>query len=296
MADNIAGTSNDFVPQDYTSNTISAKDGTSIGYQQYGHGLGIVIVHGTMSSSYNHHELAMALADDFSVYVMDRRGRGLSGTFASNYSIQQEVDDLAAVLEKTGAQHVFGVSSGGMICLQAALQLPTIQKVAVFEPPFFVDNPTAAKNILNRFDHEMKQGKVAAGLVTAMKGAQMGPYSMPRWFLTTMSKLMMAFEAWKGTGDYVPMRDLAPTLHYDFELVVEMNEKLSSLKNVENEVLLLGGSNSPDYLKTALDALESLLPHVSRTELAGLDHGASWNADRRGNPQPVADALRGFFD
>jgi hypothetical protein len=29
--------------------------------------------------------------------------------------------------------------------------------------------------------------------------------------------------------------------------------------------------------------------------LPGLDHGASWNADRRGRPGPVADELGRFF-
>ena len=295
MTDFMAGASNDFLPHTHSSVTLTAKDGTTIGYQQYGQGPSVVIVHGTMSSAHNHMQLAEALADQFTVYVMDRRGRGLSGPYSPNYSIQHEVDDLAAVLEKTGTQQIFGVSSGGIICLEAALVLPTIQKVAIFEPPFFVDDPRAATQVLARFEDEMAQGKVAAALVTAMKGAEMGPHGMPRWVLTGMTKLMMAYEARKGSSGYVPMRELAPTLHYDFELVVAMNEKLATFKNVQNDVLLLGGSKSPAYLKTALDALENTLPHVTRTELGGLDHAASWNADRGGKPQPVAESLRKFF-
>jgi hypothetical protein len=30
-------------------------------------------------------------------------------------------------------------------------------------------------------------------------------------------------------------------------------------------------------------------------ELHGLDHAASWNADRGGNPAAVAEAMRPFF-
>jgi len=33
------------------------------------------------------------------------------------------MQDLDALLEHTGARYVFGVSSGGLICLQAALNL-----------------------------------------------------------------------------------------------------------------------------------------------------------------------------
>jgi hypothetical protein len=63
-------------------------------------------------------------------------------------------------------------------------------------------------------------------------------------------------------------------------------------------VLLLGGSKSPAYLKTALDALENVLPHVQRIEFPGLDHGGSSdasNTNRGGKPELVAQALRQFF-
>ena len=60
-------------------------------------------------------------------------------------------------------------------------------------------------------------------------------------------------------------------------------------------MLLLGGSKSPAYLRTALDALEKVLPHAERHEFAGLDHGASGNADRRGKPALVAAELRAFL-
>jgi len=74
-----------------------------------------------------------------------------------------------------------------------------------------------------------------------------------------------------------------------------MSGKLESFRNVGAEVLLLGGSKSPAYLKAALDALEKVLPHVRRVEFPGLDHAASWNTDRGGKPEPVAQALRRFF-
>lgn len=281
----------------YTTGFVTSKDGTTIGYRQLGHGPGVVLLHGTMSSAHNHMQLAEALADAFTVYVPDRRGRGLSGPFGDDYSIQKEVEDLDALLTKTGAHNVFGVSSGGIIALQAVLSLPAIHKAAIFEPPFFVNGsvPTAD---LTRYDREIAQGKVAAALITAMKAAQMGPpifNLMPRGLLERMTTMMMSREDKKGSGGYVPMRALAPTLHYDFQLVVEMGGKPESLRAIRAEVLLLGGSKSPSYLKGALDALEKVLPHVRRVEFPGLGHAASWNTDRGGQPGPVAQELRRFF-
>src|SRR5437588_9690521 len=118
----------------YTTGSVTSQHGTAIGYRQYGHGPGIVLEQGGMGSAHNFHQLAVALADTFTVYVPDRRGRGLSGPFGKDYSIKKDVEDLDALFTKTGAHSLFGLSVGGLIALQAALTLPAIHKVAIFEP------------------------------------------------------------------------------------------------------------------------------------------------------------------
>jgi hypothetical protein len=60
-------------------------------------------------------------------------------------------------------------------------------------------------------------------------------------------------------------------------------------------VLLLGGANSPGYLKTALAALERTLPHAERVEFPKLNHGGAANRGRGGRPDLVAAALRSFL-
>jgi pimeloyl-ACP methyl ester carboxylesterase len=281
----------------YTIGHVTSKDGTTIGYRRFGQGPGLVLLHGAASSGYNHKQLAEALADAFTVYAPDRRGRGLSSPYCKDDHIQQEVEDLDALLAHTGAHNVFGVSSGAIITLKAALTLPTIHKAAIYEPPFFVQEPlpTAA---LARFEQEMAEGKTADAMITGMQAAQMGPpifNAMPRWLMKSLTGMVMRSEDKKGAGGYVPMRELAPTLHYDFQLVVEMHDQLESLQAVQAEVLLMGGSKSPAYLKEALDALEQVLPLVRRIELPGLNHAASWNTERGGKPEPVAEVLRSFF-
>src|SRR5438876_3597562 len=72
----------------------SSRGGAAIGYRQLGRGPGIIVVHGSMSSGYNFLQLAEALADAFTVYLPDRRGRGLSGPYQPGDGIQQEADDL----------------------------------------------------------------------------------------------------------------------------------------------------------------------------------------------------------
>ena len=284
----------------YTTSSVTSQDGTTIGYYQLGHGPGVVLLHGAMESAQSHMQLAEALADAFTVYLPERRGHNLSGPDSKDYSIQKEVEDMDALLTKTGAHHVFGVSAGGLICLQAALTLSAIHKAALYEPALIVNGPISTA-FLPRYDKEMAQGKVAAALVTAMKGAQMGPpifNAMPSFLLELLTNMAMKSEDKKARSGDVTMRMLAPTLHYDFQLVDETAETLENFRAVRAEVLLLGGSKSQAYLKVALDALEKVLPHVKRIEFPGLDHGGSSdpsNTNRGGKPKLVAQELRRFF-
>lgn len=277
--------------------SITSKDGTTIGYRQLGHGPGVVLLHGIMESAQSHMQLAEGLADTFTVYLPDRRGRGLSGPQGSDYRLEKEVEDLDALLTKTGAHYVFGVSAGAIVCLQAALTLSAIHRAAIFEPPLIIDDSVSTA-FVERFDKEMAQGKVVSALVTAMKGSQMGPpvfNVMPRWLLELLTKMMTASEEKKAKADDVTMRMLASTLHSDFQLSVETKGALESFKAIHADVLLLGGSKSPAYFKVALDALEKVLPHAKRTEFPGLNHGASGNDNRGGKPKLVAQELRQFF-
>lgn len=286
------------VLEGYTTCFVTSKDGTTIGYRQLGHGPALVLLHGHMESAQSHIQLAEALATNFTVYLPDRRGRGLSGPYGKDYSIQKDVEDMDALLTKTGAHYVFGVSSGGIIWLQAAaLNLPAIHKAAIYEPPLLV-NGSLQIDWLTRFEREIAQGKVSSALITAMKGTQMGPpifNVIPRPLLELLINMAMKNEDKKAKDCDVTIRMLALTLHYDFQLVIEMAEKLESFKDIRAEVLLLGGSKSPAYFRVALDALEKVLPHVTRIEFPGLGHGGSGNTNRGGKPQQVAQELRKFF-
>src|SRR3982751_3826500 len=103
----------------YTTHTATSADGTTIGYRQLGNGPGLILVHGGMMGSQNLMKLGQALANAFTVYVPDRRGRGLSGP-AGDYSLAKESQDMRAVIKATGATNVFGLSSGAIVTLQTA--------------------------------------------------------------------------------------------------------------------------------------------------------------------------------
>jgi pimeloyl-ACP methyl ester carboxylesterase len=277
----------------YTTGSVASKDGTAIGYRQMGQGPGLILVHGGMQASQNLMKLAVALSDAFTVYMPDRRGRGLSGPYGDNYSIQKAVDDMQALLSKTEAHNVFGLSAGAIISLQSALLLPHIHKLAIYEPPLVIHGslPSAW---LPRYDQEIRQGKIAAAMVTAAKGMQDTPLfsAIPRFITVPLMTLAMKAEAKEVKGDDVPLQNLVPTIHFDAQMVFGAENTIENFKDVRADVLLLGGSKSPAYLKYALDCLNTVLPHVKRIEFPGLGHLA---ADNDGKPERVAQELRRFF-
>ena len=315
--------------------TVTSADGTVIGYRQVGQGPGIILLHGGMQAAQNLMRLARALEDAFTVYVPDRRGRGLSGPPGDHYGIDAECADVEALARVSGAAGLFGLSSGAIIALQAALLLPAIRRVAVYEPPLSVDHSTPTGWVA-RYDREVAAGRLGSAAITAIRGTRTAPAVLrlvPRGLLEVplnraarasassgrarpggqppsrgpARQAMLRLVLWPlrkaasknasqgaaatGPGD-VPLRELVPTMHYDAQLVTETEGRLPAFSAIPAQVLLLGGSKSPAYLKTTLGALAGVLPKARRIEFAGCGHLAP---DNSGQPERVARELWPFF-
>jgi len=245
-----------------------------------------------MNASQHYMRLAAALSDTFTVYVPDRRGRGLSGPHGDQYSIAKECEDVDTLLDKTGAHFVFGHSSGGLIALQAALTLPSIRKVAVYEPPLSVHG-SVPMSWVPRYERELAKGKVASAMITAIKGLKLSwAFTfIPRWLLLPLITLALRRDKQALKPDDVSMEALIPTMRFDQQLVKEMDNSLGSFKAMRAEVFLLGGDKSPAFLREALDALSKTLPHVERIEYPGLNHDGPNDTA----PERISKELRAFF-
>jgi len=291
---------NTVTSKELKTGSVASADGTRIGYLQAGHGPAVVVLHGSMESARSHLQMAEALAGQFTVYLPDRRGRGMSGPYPADYGIRTEVEDLRAVMAAVGADMVFGVSASGLVALEAARTDPAIRKVAVYEPALL---PAGTRHTrwLPRFDREMAEGKVSAALITSMIGLELAPPAMkvlPRWLLEALTSMMLRSEDKKAAPGAPTMRSLAPTLHYEGMLLAEMAGTLETFAGVKAEVLLMAGSKGLPFLMPALDDLAGTLPNSLRVEFAGLDHGGSADvskANPKGKPEVVAAELRSFF-
>jgi pimeloyl-ACP methyl ester carboxylesterase len=288
----------------YQKKSATSKDGTTIGFRQLGHGPGVVILHGGALASQHYMKLGAALADEFTVYIPDRRGRGLSGPYGPHYSIEREDEDLDAIVTDTGAHYVFGEADGGLFGLHGSLTVRAIHKVAVFEPVIFVGQPGLDdfKEVISRSDLRLADGDIAAVMAGLTKGAQdyrgqslAAPYRLLEWALAqpAFCRLLLWVDARLVRGDNVALRDLVPALKPELDLVRATEGTIDHYKNVPAEILLMCGAEAPPLFKGTLDALEQVLPRATRVELPGVNHGAA--QDQGGKPGVIADQLRRFF-
>ncbi len=243
-------------------NTVVSKDGTTIAYDRRGNGPALVLVDGALCSRAQGPmpDVAEALADRFTVYNYDRRGRGDSGD-AGDYAVEREIEDLAAVIEAAGGSaYVYGSSSGAALSLRAAAAGLPIEKLVAFEPPYVVDD--SRKQIPRNWVADLQ----ALEPGDAIKYFFTKGIGLPGIFVTMM-KLM---PAWKV------MKAIAHTLPYDAQVLGRncFGDPMDTEQwaPIEQPVLVVNGGKSPGWMKSSTRALAAAVPGAGHTEVPGQNH------------------------
>ena len=118
--------------------TVKSADATPIAYSRTGNGLPLVLVHGISADASRWAPVMPALEERYTVFAMDRRGRGESSDGAA-YGLEREFDDVAALVDAAAASaaapvSLLGHSYGGLCALYATLRTPRVNKLVVYEP------------------------------------------------------------------------------------------------------------------------------------------------------------------
>ena len=242
-----------------------SKDGTAIAFDRIGAGPAVILIDGALCYREMGQcgQLAELLAQHFTVFTYDRRGRGASGDTAP-YAVEREVEDIAALLgEASGAAFVWGTSSGAVLALEAANRFSGIKKLALYEAPFIVDDtrPTTEDgwDLISRAvaaDRRSDAVKLFLKLV--------GVPSFVRALMPLMIPLWLKLKA------------VAHTLPYDGAIVRD-NQRGKPLPtgrwaSVTIPVLVMDGGNSPAWMLHANRSLASVLPNAQYRTLVGQTH------------------------
>jgi pimeloyl-ACP methyl ester carboxylesterase len=276
---------------EYTTDFVISKDGTEIGYRISGKGNGIILVHGGLMGAQNFMALAKYLSSCFTVYLPDRRGRGLSPD-NKNHSLIKEGEDIQALIEKTNTENIFGLSTGAVVTMQAALQTSRLRKIALMEPPVLCDWSLTAKWYQN-YEQSVREKNYGKALLSIMKGLGESSWmtKLPEIIVVPLLNSGMKNDQ-PAPGD-ISLHELIHTFENDYRIAIESKALRVKFKDLTNETtLLLEGEKSQAYLKSATKELLTVLPNAKCVKLPKCVHNAADNSE---NPYAVAEALINFF-
>src|SRR5262245_36441292 len=154
---------------------VTSADGTAIAYDRLGDGPAVVLVCGGSVDRTSNAPLAALLAEDYTVYNYDRRGRGDSGD-GSEYAIEREFEDLDTIFAAAGGSaHLYGTSSGAALALLATAAGRPVNKLALWEPPYILEGtrnrpPADTASIYRAFVAEGRRDKAAEYFMAVVVG------------------------------------------------------------------------------------------------------------------------------
>lgn len=245
--------------------SIRSKDGTPIACQRTGTGPPLVLVHGTLGSC-KRWPILPALEKQFTVYAIERRGYGESGD-TSDYAVEREFEDIAAVVDSIGdAVNLLGHSFGGFCVLEAALLTSHLRRLIVYEPSPL---PVPGQSLYPEGSIEQLQALLDAGdresAVTTLMRDIVG---MPSDELELL-KAPPTFPFMVAAA-HAAIRESRAEDEYQFQ-----PERFNQM-NVPT-MLLLGG-DSPAFFKTTIEKWHAALPDSQIVALPGQQHIAHYTA------------------
>ena len=243
---------------------VLSKDGTAIAFDRIGNGPPVILVDGALCyrGMGQSGQLAELLAQHFTVFTYDRRGRGGSGDTAP-YAVEREVEDIAALLsEAGGAAFVWGMSSGAVLALEAANLLSGIKRLALYEAPFIVDDsrsPTEGDWV--RIGEAVAADRRSDAVKLFLKSV-----GAPAFFIALMRMMPM----------WSKLKAIAHTLPYDGAIVRD-NQRGKALPanrwaSVTVPTLVMDGGKSPAWMRRANQSLAASLPNAQYRTLEGQTH------------------------
>jgi len=258
--------------------TATSRDGTQIGYWSSGQGQPLVLVHGTTADHTRWATVLPLLEPHATVHAVDRRGRGASGD-ADHYAIEEEFADTAAVVDavadSAGAPvDLLGHSFGAVCALEATLLTVGVRRLVLYEPPVLPPPLSAADDRMAALLAEDRRAEVVETFFTEIAG-------MPAEEL----ELLRSLPSWPArvAAAHTVVRERKTLDRHRFDPARFAGRSVPTL--------LLGGGESPPFLRDSTAAVAAAVPGARMVTLAGQQHIAMDTA-----PERFAAEVLGFLE
>jgi pimeloyl-ACP methyl ester carboxylesterase len=265
--------------QETAMNTLNSQDGTRIAFDKQGAGPALILVDGALStrSSGSKPDLAKLLAQRFSVYSYDRRGRGDSGD-TKPYAVEREIEDIDSLIDDAGGSaFLYGHSSGGCLALDATVNLgDRVKKLAMYEVPYN-DDPAA----------QAAWGQYIRSLTEALDSGRRG--DAVALFMAYVGIPAAQIEGMRHAPFWGGMEAVAPTLAYDHEAIMGSDASIpvERVQRVHVPTLVMAGGNGAPFMLETAKTLSQIIPGAKLSTLDGQTHDV--------HPDALAPVLVEFF-
>jgi pimeloyl-ACP methyl ester carboxylesterase len=238
---------------------VKAPDGVRLGCDVAGEGPPLVMVHGAGSARWTFDLVRPHLEPNFTVWALNRRGRGDSED-GDGYSLEREFEDVEAVVREAGPDaYLFGHSYGGLVSAGAAVRLGRLAGLVLYEPP--MGGVLADDDWIERYEARVAAGERAAAVRSFLRDA--GGYTREE------------VDAMEGTPIWRARLEVAPTASRELRAERAFTLDRIGLQGLAVPCLLLVGSESPDWARRSTDAFATAIPGAEVRTLEGHGHGAA---------------------
>ena len=265
---------------------VAAPDGAVISIVVEGAGPPLMMVTGTGDDHTRYGRIAVSLAQRFTLYRVDRRGRCASRDGNGDYAIAREADDMLAVIDAihatAGKVKLLAHSHGAVVCLEAAARTDKLAALLLYEPPM---------PYYERIEGKDPRQELITGMV---ERANAGDYDavMIRYLREFLGTPMEAVERHRANPRaWARWRSMAPSVTRELTAIRGYEFDAARFTHLKVPLRILVGSTSrPAMLRTA-QRIQAAVPQASIVELPGQAHAAMTAA-----PEMFATAVLAFFN
>jgi pimeloyl-ACP methyl ester carboxylesterase len=221
------------------------------------------MVHGAGSARWSFDLVRPHVEGRFTVWALDRRGRGDSED-GDRYSLEREFADVEAVVREAGSGlpdvFLFGHSYGALVAAGAAARLGRLAALALYEPP--MGGVLADGAWIDRYQAHIAGGERAEAVRAFMR--DVGGYRPDE------------IDAMEGTPAWEARLEIAPTAVRELRAERELELDSLSLRWLHQmRCVLMLGSESPDWARRSTDAFAATILGSEVRVLEGHGHGAN---------------------
>lgn len=254
--------------------TVTSNDGTKIAFEIAGEGPALLLVGGALADHQFYVPLADELAQYFTVYNFDRRGRGQSGD-TKPYTVEREVEDVSALIAYANEPvFMYGHSAGSALALRAAATSLNITKLALADPPF---TPRSKDDEAAKAEHAEQAAHIQA---LHHKGDYKGS---AKFFLKDYGLSDEDLEAMFQSPAGEVMLDCARALPYDYAMLGDGLVPTELAAKITVPTLVLAA----EAVSETAQALTDAMPNARFQAMEALAHELP--------PADIAEKLIRFF-